>query len=247
MPPTRSSKSKSKSAPNKDAAPAKRTRQRNGQQDNEGNTLMSNDTTETGGTAAGATGRKSRKHIVAPMIHSNGNDNDKPATSSSKQQDSAQPAQDMNDITDEIPAKRLREESDNAVEEAGPVKKVRGRPPLKRDPLPDRKARNTCPAGQPTPRRTSQQVAADREVEKRALEESIRAGELAKQQYARMHLAEEQLDNNMAVRNPQRLSVAIRMHHFEDEGESFDFEGLSSPSEPEVIEWPTETKKVRMK
>jgi hypothetical protein len=82
-----------------------------------------------------------------------------------------------------------------------------------REPLPERGARNTKPINKPVPHRTSEEVAAAREAQQKALEEKIREGESA------------------AIRKRRRDDNS-------DEGERFDFDDVnnlpSSDIEPEV-------------
>jgi hypothetical protein len=140
--------------------------------------------------------------------------------------------------------------------EAKTANKVRGQKQVPaRDPLPDRQGRNIHPAGQPTARRTPQEVAAEREAQKMALEEKIREGQRAKQLFALMSLAEEKMDEEMPTRNPQRLSAAICKRRQDcldensDEDEEFDFREIdeaiseSSESDDSVAE-PVQNNKV---
>jgi hypothetical protein len=67
-----------------------------------------------------------------------------------------------------------------------------------RDPLPAREGRNTHPGVhfglQPTPRRSSQQVAAERERKRLELEAQVQAAEAVKQQLALMDLEDERIE-----------------------------------------------------
>ena len=107
----------------------------------------------------------------------------------------------------------------------------------RRDPLPDRPGRNVHPAKVTKPtttRRTSQEVAAEREAKKRAMEEKIREGEKAKEFLALMNINEDIDDDELLTENPQRLSAAIRKRGREyqgdtdDEGEVFDFDAVEN-------------------
>lgn len=115
-----------------------------------------------------------------------------------------------------------------------------------RDPLPDRQVRNVHPAGQKPKRRTTQEVAAEREAKQKALEEKIQQLENAKKLLAEANAYEDIQDDEMSQFIPQRLSTAIQKHQhteLDDEsevGEAFDFEGVdvmnSSESEEPVKE-----------
>lgn len=103
----------------------------------------------------------------------------------------------------------------------------------RRDPLPDRPGRNVHPAKVTKPtttRRTSQEVAAEHEAKKRAMEEKIREGEKAKEFLALMNINEDIDDDELLTENPQRLSAAIRKHgrDTDDEGEVFDFDAVEN-------------------
>ena len=101
-----------------------------------------------------------------------------------------------------------------------------------RDPLPDRKGRNVHPAPKTTTRRSSQEVAAEREAKKRAIEKRIKELENAKRLLAETNAFEDIDDDAMLEDNPQRLSAAIRKRrHIELESgsngeESFDFKDI---------------------
>lgn len=108
-----------------------------------------------------------------------------------------------------------------------------------RDPLPDRPGRNVHPAkvAKPTTiRRTSQEVTAEREAKKRAIEEKIREGEKAKELLALMNTNEDHDDDELLTKNPQRLSAAIRKRgrEYQDDTseesgeEEFDFEEVEN-------------------
>ena len=102
-----------------------------------------------------------------------------------------------------------------------------------RDPLPDRPGRNVHPAKVTKPtttRRTSQEVAAEREAKKRAMEEKIQEGEKAKEFLVLMNINEDIDDDKLLTENPQRLSAAIRKRgrDTDDEGEVFDFDAVEN-------------------
>ncbi|KAF8235537.1 hypothetical protein L208DRAFT_1256719 [Tricholoma matsutake] len=79
-----------------------------------------------------------------------------------------------------------------------------------RDPLPNRPGQNVHPATPKQTRRTAQEVAAEREAQKQAIEEKIREGERAKELLAQMNVNEGLEDKQMLTENPQQLSAAIR-------------------------------------
>jgi hypothetical protein len=119
-------------------------------------------------------------------------------------------------------------------------------PPPTWEPLPPREGRNEHPGLRgrvaAAPRRTSQQVAAEREALRKAAEEQVRHGEEAKRALAAMMIAEEQRDAEMEEESTRRLSAVIRargQYHHGSDGESFDLgaadDGSSdnSPSEGE--------------
>jgi hypothetical protein len=101
-----------------------------------------------------------------------------------------------------------------------------------RNPLPDCPGRNVHPAKPTTTRRTSQEVAAEREAKKRAMEERIREGEKAKEFLALMNINEDLNDEELLTENPQCLSAAIRkcgracLDDSDDEGEEFNFDAV---------------------
>jgi hypothetical protein len=166
------------------------------------------------------------------------------------------PGEATRDGKDGPPAKRTKVSSSKPTEtpiKATHMKANKGRTRkqprehVARDPLPDRRGRNIHPAaGQLTTRRTSQEVTADRESQRRALEEKIRQGEKAKELFALMSIAEEQFDEEMLTRNPQRLSAAILKHGRDcleedsEVGEVFNFEevdnGTTSESDDSVVQ-----------
>jgi hypothetical protein len=119
-----------------------------------------------------------------------------------------------------------------------------------REPLPDRPGRNVHPAGQRATRRTPQEVAAEHEAKKRAIEEKIREGEKAKELLAQLNVDEDLRDEEMLTKNPQRLSAAIRKRgrqYLEDDedGEEFDFAAIEEePSSDDVGEEPVKAKAV---
>jgi len=109
--------------------------------------------------------------------------------------------------------------------------------------LPDHSGQNVNPAGQPTPRWTSKEVAAECEAQQQVLEEKICEGEQAKLLFARMNVAEEYLDNEMNVDNPQCLSVALcKCGHNDldvsDNGEHFDFAAIDKANNSEPVQQP---------
>jgi hypothetical protein len=125
---------------------------------------------------------------------------------------------------------------------------------IPQDPLPNHRGRNTHPAGQLTPRHTTQQVAAEKELAaaekescRKALAKKIHEGEEAKLQFAQMNIAKEQLDDEMLTGNLQCLSVAICPKESGDGGEEFDFQEVddgSSESSDDIIIPPVRGNKV---
>ena len=116
-----------------------------------------------------------------------------------------------------------------------------------REPLPERGARNTKPINKPVPRRTSEEVAAAREAQQKALEEKICEGERAREMAARMNLARKRQDNQMVIDNPVRLSAAIRKRRRDDnsdEGERFDFDDVDNLPSSDVEVEPMKNVKV---
>jgi hypothetical protein len=104
-----------------------------------------------------------------------------------------------------------------------------------RDPLPNRPGRNVHPATPKRTRRTAQEVAAEREAQKQAIEEKIREGERAKELLAQMNVNEGLEDEQMLTKNPQRLSAAIRKRGRKcldesEDGEDFDFTAVNQES-----------------
>jgi hypothetical protein len=101
-----------------------------------------------------------------------------------------------------------------------------------RDPLPDCPGRNVHPAKPTTTHRTSQEVAAEHEAKKQAMEEKIREGEKAKEFLALMNINEDLNNEELLTENPQCLSAAICKHgracldDSDDEGEEFNFDAV---------------------
>ena len=139
--------------------------------------------------------------------------------------------------------KKAKCKVDNASQPSGKAKPMRRQKQTAvvnpRDPLPDRPGRNIHPAkvAKPTTiRRTSQEVAAECEAKKRAMEEKIQEGEKAKEFLAWMNTNEDLDNDELLTENPQRLSAAIRKRGREypgdtDEGsggEEFDFDEVEN-------------------
>ena len=108
-----------------------------------------------------------------------------------------------------------------------------------RDPLPDRPGRNIHPVKLPPTRRTSQEVAAEHDAKKRAIEEKIREGERAKDLLAQLNVNEELYDEEL-YDNPQRLSTALHkrgacLDDSDGEGEKFDFGATEDDSDSDVL------------
>lgn len=111
--------------------------------------------------------------------------------------------------------------------------------PLAREPLPPHEGRNEHPGLRDgvaaAPRRTSQQVASDREALRKTVEEEVRRGEEAKRILAAMMIAEEQRDVEMVEESTRRLSAIQahgQYHHQEgdDSEESFDLRAVEATS-----------------
>jgi hypothetical protein len=107
-------------------------------------------------------------------------------------------------------------------------------PPQNRDALPARGVRNDRPAIKanviPSTRRTSKQVAADREAARKVAQEEAERGKAAMRLLAEMQVDEEMFDEDMEIDNPHHLAVVgapgrVRSR-VESEGESF--ESISS-------------------
>ena len=192
---------------------------------------------------------RGRKQATAPSLEGakGSNKDEQPPTNAAPRKRGRKPASDNQSEVEDAPAKRAKSVA-QTVDDL-PAKPKKGRPRkqpqdiTQRAPLPDRSVRNIHPAGQPTPRRTSKEVAAEREAQRQALEAKIREGEQAKLLFAQMNVAEECLDDEMNVDNPQRLSVALRKcgrddFDASDNGEHFDFAAIdeASPSEADDSE-----------
>ena len=98
-----------------------------------------------------------------------------------------------------------------------------------RDPLPDCKGRNIHPAPMKPTWCTSQEVEAEQEAKRKAVEQKIQELEEAKHCLAEMNVSEDIQDDAINQNYPQHLSVAIHKHqHAEieedsDSQELFDF------------------------
>lgn len=114
-----------------------------------------------------------------------------------------------------------------------------------RDPLPDRIGRNVHPVPRKATCCSSQEIAAEREAKRKAIENKIKELENAKHHLAEMNAFKDVEDDVMDEANPQHFSTAIQKHcHTELESgsnreESLDFEGIdealgSSESEEPV-------------
>jgi len=104
--------------------------------------------------------------------------------------------------------------------------------------LPEREGRNTHPgavkgAG-PAARRSSQQVAADRDATKKAVEKKRQKADEAKARLAEMHLAEEVEDEEMHTESFQSgVKNGRQAESGNSDGEDFDFDDASSTEEEE--------------
>lgn len=118
--------------------------------------------------------------------------------------------------------------------------------PTARDPLPDRQGRNVHPAGEKPKRRSSQEVAAEKEAKAKALEERAQKIEAAKKLLAEANAYKDIQDDEMGDIIPQCLSTAVRKRQYAEidddsgAGEVFDFQEVdmmeSSESEQPVKE-----------
>lgn len=100
--------------------------------------------------------------------------------------------------------------------------------PSSRDPLPDRPGRNVHPTAIKPKRRTTQEVAAEREAQRRAVEEKIQELEAVKQRLAEMNASEDNYDDELDNENPQRLSAVMRKRAYDEveensDGKAFEF------------------------
>ena len=77
------------------------------------------------------------------------------------------------------------------------------------DPLPDCAGHNIHPAPKRQIRRSSQEVEAEHEAQRKAIEEKIQELEEVKCCLAEMNISENIQDDAMGQHNPQRLSIAI--------------------------------------
>ena len=212
--------------------------------------------TESTDTTEPKTKRNSRQRQPAAAVvptGDSGNDSKKPQTANLGVRKRHHKRRDTQEEKNDPPAKRTKvgNAKETPVEASKGRTKKRAQEYMPRDPLLNHQGRNVHPAGLPSTCRTSQEVAADCEQQRKALEEKIQEGERAKQLFAQMSIAEEQLDEEMPVRNPQRLSAAIRKYGQgcleEESGEDFNFEEVddSSSSESTVsVVLPTQGSKV---
>jgi len=118
-----------------------------------------------------------------------------------------------------------------------------------RDPLPDRLKRNVHPAALPQKRRSTQEVAAECEEKRKALEAKIRELEEAKDTLAEMDALEDIQIDKMEDNNPQRLSFAVRKRaHTEleadSDGEKFDFAGIEAIEDSSGDDQPANNERV---
>ena len=176
---------------------------------------------------------------VAAAAHSsaNGDDVSSPTDSGTRKRGRKTETA-MNGTDDDPPPKRAKGSVGDASQPSAKVKALCRRKRTlvvdPRDPLPDRPGRNVHPAKPlaTTTRRTSQEVAAEREAKKRAMEEKIREGEKAKEFLALMNINEDLDDEELLTENPQRLSAAIRkrgradLDETDSEGEYFDLDAI---------------------
>ena len=192
---------------------------------------------------------RGHKQATAPSLEGakGSNKDEQPPTKSAPRKRGRKPASYNQSEVEDAPAKRAKSVV-QTVDDL-PAKPKKGCPRkqpqdiTQRTPLPDRSVQNVHPAGQPTPHQTSKEVSAEREAQWQALEAKIREGEQPKLLFAQINVAEECLDDEMNVDNPQHLSVALRKcgcddFDASDNGEHFNFTAIdeASPSEADDSE-----------
>ncbi|KAF8222496.1 hypothetical protein L208DRAFT_1161352, partial [Tricholoma matsutake] len=134
---------------------------------------------------------------------------------------------------DTQPASKCKKADDTSIKSlvqpgnTAPLCRAAGTTP--RDALPDCKGCNVNPAPKKPTQCSSQEVEAEREAKKRAIEKKIQELEAIKHLLAEVNVSEDIHDDMMDEDNPQRLSVALcKCQHIELEvdsrdEESFDF------------------------
>jgi hypothetical protein len=156
-------------------------------------------------------------------------------------------------VANQRPPKRTKADEENrpACHQDKPESSPNKAQLASRDPLPDRPGRNVHPVPTKPKRRTSQEVEAEREAKRKALEARIRELEDAKRLLAQMNAAEDVEDEEMDEENPQRLSAAVRKRGYTevasnsgDEG-GFDFEGVNAMPDSSDNEQPVKGRAVR--
>lgn len=123
------------------------------------------------------------------------------------------------------PRKTVKKESSTPVPDV-----IRGN-------LPARNVRNHRPALKanlvPVPRRTSKQVAEDREALREAAEEQVEKGKKAMLLLAQMQVDEEHLDDEMEVDNPLTLSAEVKAPGGNSDSDCESFDKVDSSSSDE--------------
>jgi hypothetical protein len=125
----------------------------------------------------------------------------------------------------------------------GPNLKSKKAPVPTRDPLPAREGRNTHPGLrfglQPTPCRSSQQVAAEHEQKRQELEARLQAAEVVKQELALMNLEDKRIEEAFEEEGRRRLQFGQSTSSGDEE-----FEGLDDVDSNEEDSPSPEPKKV---
>ena len=110
--------------------------------------------------------------------------------------------------------------------------------------LPSRPGRNIHPAGLPKPRRSKEQVEADCKAALKASEEQAHNAEMAKDLLARMNILEDDEEEDLPVRYPQRLSARIdKRYHAGIETESDECFDIRVDEEDSDLDSPPESDK----
>jgi hypothetical protein len=145
----------------------------------------------------------------------------------------------------DLPARKKAKTAPTNTRSTGRVKTAATKPkptPQSREPLPEREGRNTHPGLKEgvgaNQRRSSAEVAAEREALRKQAEEEIRRGEEARRLVAEMDLAEEEQAARKDEESTQRLSARLLRGYYqrqEEEGEYFSVSGVED-SDEEVSE-----------
>ncbi|KAI9436717.1 hypothetical protein H4582DRAFT_1816412, partial [Lactarius indigo] len=115
--------------------------------------------------------------------------------------------------------------ADNRVAPKGERRSAQVKAAVATRTLPSRPGRNVHPAGQPKPRRSKEQIEADRQAGAKALKEKLHEVQMAKEHLTQLNLMEEHEEDDLPILHPQRLSTAIRKRRHidvESDDECFD-------------------------